>query len=121
MDVTDVRMDRTRRGRMVAICSITLDGQLAIHRIRIIERDNDLLVAMPQDATVTPCEECRAPCPANHNHCGRCGAPLALQSQRLGDKKLWHDVVHPISPELRRKIDDAVLDEYVRLGGGDGQ
>lgn len=52
MEVTDVRLRRVQlEGRMRAIASITLDDELVIHDIRVIEGNNGLFVAMPSKRT----------------------------------------------------------------------
>ncbi len=52
MDITDVRVRKiNKEGRMKAIVSITLNDQLVIHDVRIIEGNNGLFVAMPSKKT----------------------------------------------------------------------
>lgn len=52
MNVTDVRLRRTEDGgRMLAIASITIDGEFVVHDIRVIDGDNGLFVAMPSKRT----------------------------------------------------------------------
>ena len=49
MKITEVRV-RPRldpEGRVKAFASITLDNQIVIHQLRVIEGDNGLFVAMP--------------------------------------------------------------------------
>ncbi len=48
MNITDIKIRRLlTEGRLRAIVSITLDDQLAIHDIKIIEGPERLFVAMP--------------------------------------------------------------------------
>lgn len=48
MQITDVRIRKvTKEGRMKAVASITLDDEIVIHDIKIIEGDKGLFIAMP--------------------------------------------------------------------------
>lgn len=48
MNITDIRIRRTYRdNRLRALVSITVDGDLAVHDIKVIEGPERLFVAMP--------------------------------------------------------------------------
>lgn len=48
MQITDVRVRKiTKEGKMRAVVSITLDDELVIHDIKVIEGDKGLFIAMP--------------------------------------------------------------------------
>lgn len=48
MQITDVRVRKiTKEGKMKAVVSITLDNELVIHDIKVIEGDKGLFIAMP--------------------------------------------------------------------------
>ena len=48
MNITDVRIRKmTKEGNMKAVASITIDNELAIHDIKIIEGEKGLFIAMP--------------------------------------------------------------------------
>ena len=48
MQVTDVRVRKIEKeGKMKAIVSITLDNELVIHDIKVIEGEKGLFIAMP--------------------------------------------------------------------------
>ena len=52
MQITDVRVRKiTKEGKMKAVVSITLDDELVIHDIKVIERDEGLYIAMPSRRT----------------------------------------------------------------------
>ncbi len=52
MNITDVRIRKiTKEGNMKAVASITIDNELAIHDIKIIEGENGLFIAMPSRKT----------------------------------------------------------------------
>ncbi len=48
MTITDIRIRKIiPEGRLRGIISITIDGQLAVHDIKIVQGDERLFVAMP--------------------------------------------------------------------------
>ena len=48
MNITDVRVRKvTLDGKMRAVVSVTLDDELVVHDIKVIEGDNGLFIAMP--------------------------------------------------------------------------
>lgn len=48
MEVSDIKIRRTYdHGRLKAVVSITVGGDLAVHDIKIIEGDDRMFVAMP--------------------------------------------------------------------------
>ena len=52
MNITDVRIRKmTKEGNMKAVASITVDNELAIHDIKIIEGEKGLFIAMPSRKT----------------------------------------------------------------------
>ena len=52
MNITDVRIRKmTKEGNMKAVASITLNGEFAIHDIKIIEGEKGLFIAMPSRKT----------------------------------------------------------------------
>jgi len=48
MNITDIRIRKTyEEGRLRALVSLTLDGVIAIHDIKVIDGPERLFVAMP--------------------------------------------------------------------------
>lgn len=88
MEVTRVKIDKyTPDEPMKANCTVVLDNSLCIHQIHVIEGKNGLFIAFPN----------------------------------TGDMKLYRkskrfvSIAHPCNDELRRKISDAVLEEYNKI------
>lgn len=82
MTITEVKIRRLcREERLKAIASITIDGELAVHEIKVIQGQERLFAAMPS------------------------------QKNESGDRA-YRDIVHPISSEARKKIEQAVLAAY---------
>ena len=53
MQITDVRVRRvTKEGKMRAIVSITIDNEIVIHDIKVIEGEKGLFIAMPSRKSV---------------------------------------------------------------------
>lgn len=82
MTITDIKFRKIfTEGKLKAIVSITLDGELAIHDVKVIQGENRLFVAMPS---------------------------------RKDETGIFRDIVHPIYPESRDKMEHQILDEYIR-------
>ncbi len=48
MQITDVRVRKiTKEGKMKAVVSVTLDDELVVHDIKVIEGEKGLFIAMP--------------------------------------------------------------------------
>lgn len=83
MEITEVRINLTRQGRVKAFAQVVIDNDLLIGDIRVMEgREGTLYVAMP--------------------------------SRRLRNGS-FKDVVHPLSTQARRQLEEAILSEYQRL------
>ena len=80
MNITDIRIRRTYQdARLRAVVSVTIDNDLAIHDIKVIEGPQRLFVAMPS---------------------------------RRDEGGVYRDIAHPISPQARKELEDAVLSRY---------
>ncbi len=52
MNITDIRLKKIQsEGRLKALVSVTLDGQIAIHDVKVIQGNDRLFVAMPSKKT----------------------------------------------------------------------
>ncbi len=81
MTITDIRIRKIiPEGRLRGIISITIDDQLAIHDLKIVQGDERLFVAMPS---------------------------------RKDDNGVFRDIVHPITPEARKEIENKILDVFL--------
>lgn len=83
MEITEVRVNLNRQGRVKAFVQVVVDNALLIGDIRVMEgKEGTLYVAMP--------------------------------SRRLRNGA-FKDVVHPLSTETRRQLEEAILGEYQRV------
>ena len=80
MNITDMRIRKIYEdARLKALVSVTIDGDLAVHDIKVIEGPERLFVAMPS---------------------------------RKDENGTFRDIAHPITPEARRTLEEAILDRY---------
>jgi len=80
MNITDIRIRRTYQDtRLRALVSITVDGDLAVHDIKVIHGPDRLFVAMPS---------------------------------RKDEIGVFRDIAHPITPEARQSLEEAILKTY---------
>ena len=82
MEITDIKIRKIiTESHLKAVVSITLDNQLAVHDIKVVQGNSRLFVAMPS---------------------------------RKDENGIFRDVVHPITAEARKELENAVLDAYER-------
>ncbi len=86
MTITEVKIRRLcQKERLRAIASITIDGELAVHEIKVIQGQERLFVAMPS------------------------------RKDEKGEYKgiaVYRDIAHPIGQEMRQKLETAVFSAY---------
>ncbi|MBS4959577.1 MAG: septation regulator SpoVG [Clostridiales bacterium] len=52
MEITDVRVRKiNKEGKMKAVVSVTFDNEFVVHDIKVIEKDEELFIAMPSRKT----------------------------------------------------------------------
>ena len=52
MEITDVRVRKVNKeGKMKAVISVTFDNEFVVHDIKVIEREDDLFIAMTSRKT----------------------------------------------------------------------
>lgn len=80
MNITDIRIRKLlNEGRLRAVVSVTINEEIAIHDIKVIEGPERLFVAMPS---------------------------------RREESGVFRDIVHPISAESRRFLENNILEAY---------
>ena len=119
MEITDVRIKLTQdpQDRLLAFCSITLDGCFVVRDLKIILGGKGPFVAMPSRKLTDHCPRCRIKNNLRSCYCQQCG-------QRLGDDRalkgidgrarLYSDIAHPINSLCRDLIQERVLEGYER-------
>ena len=117
MEITEVRIKLVEKiaERLMAFCSITIDGAFVIRDLKLISGPHGLFVAMPSRKLCVHCRKCSSKNPLRAGFCNICGNKM--QSQHLprnedGRVRLYADIAHPINTECRELIHDRVMAEY---------
>ena len=98
MNITDIRIRRTYQDtRLKALVSITVDHDLAVHDLKVIQRDERLFVAMPSED--------------RDKHPGS-AHPVKPEAGGRKEYSRFRDIVHPITPEARAYLEKKVLTAY---------
>ncbi|NNJ26459.1 SpoVG family protein [Alienimonas chondri] len=120
MKITDVRVKLApgadaaggEAGRLLAFCSITLDGCFVVRDLKLIRGEQGAFVAMPSRKITARCDECGGKNPLRANYCGDCGAAQNdPESTSGGDgrQKLYADIAHPINAGCRTELESSVV------------
>lgn len=118
MEITDVQVKPISRAqnKLKAFCTVTFDGSFVIKDIRIIEGAKGLIVAMPVKKFTFRCFKCGCHNPLSARFCNDCGrrvkAPNIQRNSETGRPLFQVDVAHPITQELRQKLEDVVIRKY---------
>lgn len=120
MHITDVRIKlaSSRDGHMLAYCSVTFDSALVVRDLKIIHGTRGPFVAMPDRKLTDHCVRCNTKNHLRAKYCNECGLRMnerrALPEDRTVRVKLYADLVHPISADMREKVQAAVIRAYER-------
>ncbi len=117
MEITEVRIKLVEKTteRLLAFCSITIDGAFVIRDLKLIGGPHGLFVAMPSRKLCIHCRKCSSKNPLKAGFCNACGNKI--QSQNLphdenGRVRLYADIAHPINTDCRELIQNRVMAEY---------
>lgn len=111
MNVTEVRIKMPSPGenpRLLAYCSLVLDGEYAVHDLKLIQGNSGVILSMPSRRLMDRCPVCGCPNDLRSSYCGRCG--LYLEQPEHGPVRA--DVFHPLSNPARLRLQHAVQAEY---------
>ena len=117
MEITEVRIKLVEKTteRLMAFCSITIDGAFVIRDLKLIGGPHGLFVAMPSRKLCIHCRKCCSKNPLKAAFCNACGNKMMRQHLPRDDDgrvRLYADIAHPINAECREFIQDSVLAEY---------
>lgn len=117
MEITEVRIKlmSDNAERLLAFCSMTIDGSFVVRDLKIIRGIKGAFVAMPSRKLTDHCHRCHGKNALQSNYCSQCG-----QRQRDdramkgldGRAKLYADIAHPINSACRDLIQQRVLEEF---------
>lgn len=117
MEITEIRiklMDDPQE-RLLAFCSITIDGSFVVRDLKIIRGTKGAFVAMPSRKLMDRCPHCGFKNQLRACFCNQCGGKLeeyrALRND-AGRAKLYADIAHPINSECRDQLQARITSAY---------
>ncbi len=124
MEITDVRIKKVsiKGEKLRAFATVTLDGAFVVSDIKVIDGTNGLFIAMPSRKITDRCAKCGGKNHLRAKFCNECGGKLPedrVARDAAGRAKLHVDIAHPINPECRQKIQDAIVQAYAEAAPGD--
>jgi len=117
MNITEIRIKLVRdpRDKLRGFASITIEDELVVRDIKIIEGGKGLFVAMPSRKLHDRCPFCAGKNPLRARHCTDCGKRLRDQrgaSDDRGRVRLYADIAHPIHQDGRDHLQRLIVDAY---------
>lgn len=117
MEITEVRIKLVHESqdRLLAFCSITIDGAFVVRDLKIIQGTRGAFVAMPSRKLMDRCRKCGGKNALRASYCNQCGGRLPddrAPKETDGRAKLYADIAHPINQECREMIQSAVIVAY---------
>jgi stage V sporulation protein G len=117
MEISEVRIKLVENAteRLLAFCSITIEGAFVVRDLKIIGGPSGPFVAMPSRKLCAHCPSCGYKNPFKAGYCNQCGKKLVEgQPPRDGEGRvrLYADIAHPINAACRELIQNRVVREY---------
>ena len=117
MEITEVRIKLVENTteRLLAFCSITIDGAFVIRDLKLIGGPSGPFVAMPSRKLCAHCHGCGFKNPLRACYCNQCGTKLTnghLPRDDEGRLRLYADIAHPINAACRDVIQRRIVHEY---------
>ncbi len=117
MVITEIRIKLMEdpQDRLLAFCSITIDGSFVVRDLKIIRGTKGAFVAMPSRKLMDRCHNCGFKNQLRAGYCNQCGHKLVEQRavrNDTGRAKLYADIAHPIHSECRDQIQSRVIEAH---------
>ncbi len=117
MNITEIRIKLVGdpQDKLRGFASITIDSELVVRDIKIIEGGKGLFVAMPSRKLHDRCPQCACKNPLRARHCNDCGRRLRDQrggADERGRVRLYADIAHPIHQDGRDHLQRLIVDAY---------
>ena len=126
MDLTEIRIELPKhnydptdtRTALLACFSLVFDRELVMHSVKLIQGKSNIFLAMPNERKHDHCPRCKS---KNHllaNYCNNCGTVLKkdrhlhLFPSTDTKNRLYNDLVHPITTDLREYLLTECLNSY---------
>ena len=114
--ITDVKiaLNEGNSGKLRAFATMTLDDAFVVRDIKIIDGKKGLFVAMPCSQSTERCPSCGKRNSLHSKYCSNCGKhlPNAVNMSPDARKEEYRDIAHPICPECRDYIEQAIISAY---------
>lgn len=107
-----IRIPSYRRNeRFLGYADIELGGMMVVHDARVIlSAKGRVVVKLPDRPDRTPCPTCLVQVTQAANYCHHCGEEMPPRPEKVRHR----DVIHPIHPDQRAAIENAVLIAYAK-------
>jgi stage V sporulation protein G len=116
--ITEVRIKLVNietEDKLRAYCSIVLDDEFVIRDLKVVQREKDLFISMPNRKLTDRCAHCGRKNHLRARFCNNCGYKLdenrALRDEE-GRAKLHADIAHPTNSEMRGYMQKTVIKAY---------
>lgn len=113
VEVTEVQVNlcENSEDRLRAYCAVIFDQCFVVHNVRVIEKADGLLVAMPSRKVTAKCPSCGFKNTIDCAYCCNCGTKFRFDPADT-DQKIHFDIAHPINARCRRMIEEKVIQAY---------
>lgn len=119
MDITEtrVKLAENQQERLLAFCTVTIDGCFVVRDVKVIDGLKGPFVAMPSRKVTARCSRCGEKNHLRAQFCNQCGQGLApiegLDVERgPGRPRLYVDIAHPINSRCRAQIEEAAITAF---------
>jgi stage V sporulation protein G len=117
VEVTEVQVNLCDGAdeKLRAYCAIIFDNCFVVHNVRVIEKPDGLLVAMPSRKITVKCTTCGFKNNADSSFCCNCGRRIKddpVMRRARTESKVHFDIAHPINADCRSMIERKVLEAY---------
>lgn len=112
---TRVKLAEHQQERLLAFCTLTIDGCFVVRDVKVIEGLKGPFVAMPSRKVTARCGRCGD---KNHlrarycNHCGQGLGPVDGLDDANSRPRLYVDIAHPINARCRSQLEQAAISAY---------
>lgn len=101
-------------GALLAFVGLTLDNELALHDLRLIERrPGRPVLSMPSRKRTERCSRCSEKNVFSARFCVQCGLRLPVRKFDPGIER-YIDIAFPISQEFREHMTKEVIEEFLK-------
>jgi stage V sporulation protein G len=117
MNITEVniKLVQSPNSRLRAFCTLTLNNEIVIRDVKIIDGAKGPFVAMPSRKLMDRCPRCSSKNHLRARSCNNCGSELRPDRATVdeeGRPRLHVDVCHPINSTARASLQEKVLASF---------